>query len=322
MLEMKSETVGRMLSFATTILLALAAFSALSLLDASPARADRCSEDASGNMTCSHQYRVNWYSCNGIPFGRGVRWQVPEGTPPSGGWPVVFLYNGTTPADLDPFAPSAAERLIAGPFGIEWAPEIIHELLDDPSGSGRRYAVIAPEPPQSAIAIEFWNTNVVFPYSISCDYDFFPDLFSEIKGGQYGPASRYDMNRRYAFGISSGGYNTSRMAVTFNQKKEWFQSCSGWCNENTWKALAIIAASYATCTGPLCVVPNLPANHPPTRFWHGTSDLIVPLWTADDYYDELIEDGVDTGFVVHGGGHELNATMVGATGIKAWFDAH
>jgi hypothetical protein len=287
------------------------------------AEADRCSADASGNMSCDHEYRVNWYSCNGIPFGRGVRWQVPEGTPPPGGWPVAFLYNGTTPADLDPFAPSAAERLVAGLFGIEWAPEILHELLDDPAGSGIRYAVVAPEPPQAAIALEFWNTNIVFPYSASCDYDFFPDLFSEIKGGRYGASSQYDMDRRYAFGISSGGYNTSRMAVTFNQKKKWYQGCSGWCNENTWKALAIIAASYATCNGPLCNVPsNLPANHPPTRFWHGTSDLIVSIWTADDYYDELSESGIETDFVVHGGGHELNSTMVDANGIKAWFDAH
>jgi hypothetical protein len=306
--------------FMTALLFALPA---LTVSFATPAQADRCSVDGSGNMSCSAQYRVNWYSCNGIPFGRGVRWQVPEGTPPSGGWPVAFFYNGTTPADLDPFAPSAAERLIAGLFGIEWSPEIIHELLDDPSGSGIRYAVVAPEPPQAAIALEFWNTNIVFPYTVSCDYDFFPDLFSEIKGGKYGSSSQFDMGRRYAYGISSGGYNTSRMAVNFNQKKKWYQSCSGWCNEDTWKALAIIAASYATCNGPLCNVPsNLPSNHPPTKFWHGTSDLIVGLWTAEDYDDELQDDQVDTDFVVHGGGHELNSTMVDASGIKAWFDAH
>lgn len=286
------------------------------------AQADRCAEDGSGQMVCSRQYRVNWYSCNGIPFGRGVRWQVPEGAPPPGGWPVAFFYNGTTPADLDPFAPSAAELLLGGPFGIGTAPEIIHELLDDPAGTGKKYAVIAPEPPQAGIAIEFWNTNVVFPYWASCDYDFFPDLFSEIKSGRYGSSSQYDMERRFAFGISSGGYNTSRMAVSFNQRRKWYQSCSGWCNEDTWKALGIVAASYATCAGPICSVPGLPSNHPPTKFWHGTADLIVPLFTADAYEDELVSDGVDTDFEVHGGGHELNSTMLDASGIKAWFDLY
>jgi acetyl esterase/lipase len=130
------------------------------------------------------------------------------------------------------------------------------------------------------------------------------------------------MDRRYAFGISSGGYNTSRMAVTFNAKRKWYQSCSGWCNQDTWKALAIIAASYATCTGPLCAVPSLPGNHPPTKFWHGTGDIIVPLFTADAYADALEDDGVPVEFVVHGGGHELNSTMLGGSGVKEWFDRY
>ena len=292
------------------------------LAPATPAAADRCTQNGAGEWECSRNYRVQTYWCNGIPLGRGVRWQVPEGSPPPGGWPVAFLYNGSTPADLDPFAPSAAERLIGAAFGIDTFPEIIHELLDDPHGTGKRYAVIAPEPPQAGIVVEFWNTNVVFPYSISCDYDYFPDLFAEIKSGRFGSASQYDMDRRYAFGISSGGYNTSRMAVTFNQKKKWDQGCSAWCNEDTWRALAIVAASYATCGGPLCSIPNLPNNHPPTKFWHGTADIIVPLWTADDYADALDDDGVQTDFVVHGAGHELNSTMLDASGIKAWFDLH
>lgn len=283
-------------------------------LSPASAEAARCTQDASGNWSCTHSYRVNWYSCNGIPIGRGVRWQVPEGTPPAGGWPVAFFYHGTTPADTNPFV------TVTTALGANYLPQIMHELLDDPSGSGKKYAVIAPEPPQAGVFLEFWNTNSVFPYSASCDYDFFPDFFAEIKGGSYGPTSRYDMSRRYAFGISSGGYNTSRMAVTFNQARQWYQSCAGWCNENTWRALAIISASYASCAGPVCAIPPLPANHPPTKFWHGDADLIVPIWTADLYYDALGARGVPRDFVEHGGGHEFNATQLGATGVKAWFD--
>lgn len=300
------------------LLVGLLGLGAAAALSAAPARAARCQQDASGDWSCTHAYRVNWYSCNGIPFGRGVRWQVPEGTPPAGGWPVAFFYNGTTPADANPFDPDILQE----PFGGSYSPRIIRELLDDPAGTGKKYAVIAPEPPQAGIFLEFWNTNSVFPYSVSCDYDFFPDLFAEIKGGQYGSAGQYNMSRRFAYGISSGGYNTSRMAVTFNQDKAWYQSCSEWCNKKTWKALAVIAASYATCTGPLCSIPSLPANHPPTKFWHGTGDLIVPIWTADEYYDRLRNDGVAAEFVSHGGGHELNGTMLGASGVKAWFDRY
>ena len=286
-----------------------------SLLIAGTAKANRCSADGSGNWSCSHSYRVNWYSCNGIPVGRGVRYQTPEGTPPPGGWPVAFYYNGTTPADTNPFDQDANAS-----FGLGYVPQIFHELLDDPNDTGKKYAVIAPEPPQAAVFLEFWNTNAPFLYSTTCDYDFFPDFFSEIKNGNYGSASQYNMGKRYAFGVSSGGYNSSRMAVTFNQGKKWYQSCSQWCNEDTWKAIAIISASYASCTGPVCIIPNLPDNHPATKFWHGALDLLAPLWAAELYYEELQDDSVTTEFLEHDGGHEFTADTLGAEGVKAWFD--
>ncbi len=287
----------------------------VSLLAASPAEAARCTKDAAGLWSCTHKTRVNWYFCNGIPMGRNVRWEVPEGTAPSGGWPVAFFYNGTTPADTNPFIPN----LLLG-FGAHYSPQIMHELLDDPAGTGKKYAVVALEPPQGGVIVEFWNTNSVFPYSASCDYDLFPDFFAEIKSGNYG--SGLNMNKRYAYGISSGGYNTSRMAVTFNAAPEWWQSAKEWGNQNTWKALAVISASYATCTGPACTfIPALPTNHPATKFWHGTLDIIVPKFTAELYYNALAAAGIPAFFHTHGGGHELNATMIGSTGVKAFFDS-
>jgi len=286
-----------------------------SLAMAGTAKADRCTADGSGNWSCGYNYRVNWYACNGVPIGRGVRWQVPEGTPPAGGWPVAFYYNGTTPADTNPFVQNADAD-----FGLGYVPQIFHELLDDPAGTGEKYAVIAPEPPQAGLFLEFWNTNAPFVYSTTCDYDFFPDFFAEIKTGSYGSASQYDMERRYAFGVSSGGYNSSRMAVTFNQARKWYQSCDQWCNKDTWRAVAIVSASYATCVGPACFIPNLPSNHPATKFWHGTYDLLAPIWAAELYYEELEDDGVISGFLEHDGGHEFTADTLGAEGVKAWFD--
>jgi len=271
------------------------------------ALADRCVSDADGNWTCTHQKRFNYYFCNGLFVPRAVRWQVPEGTPPAGGWPVAFYYAGTQLTDTS----HAFARNVGDSYGRVYEPQIIHELLDDPFGSGRKYAVFVPDPPAGGGFVQFWNTNAVNPYTASCDYDFFNDFFGEIKGGSYGPASRFNMNRRYAYGISSGGYNTSRMAVTFN---------SGSANGNAWKALGILSASYATCVGPICSVPALPSNHPPTKFWSGQNDLFVPISTVSLYYTKLLQSGLTAQELQHPFGHEFTVDSVGASGVKSWFD--
>ncbi|HTD03231.1 hypothetical protein [Undibacterium sp.] len=276
---------------------------ALSIVHIPKAEAARCSTDGSN---CTYQERDNWYWCGLVYLPRHVRWQVPEGTVPAGGWRTAFFYNGTTPTDLDPFT---THPLLLNAFGMDTSPKIFQELLDNPAGTGYKYASFAPDPPATAVLTQFWHTNVITPYVASCDYSFFNDFFNEIKNGSYGAGSQYNMNQRYAYGISSGGYNTSRMAVTFN-------------GSSVWKALAVISASYATCAGPLCVVPGLPANHPPTKFYHGTLDPIVPLFTMEYYYNKLIDAGKETTKSLHVGGHELSADNLGATGVKAWFDAH
>jgi hypothetical protein len=275
-------------------------------LPAPPAEAARCSQNASG-WDCTYQQRSNYYWCGGYYVPRVVRWQVPEGTPPAGGWPVAFYYAGTQPTAPD----HAFSRDYGAAFGLEYEPQIIRELLDDPQGTGKKYAVIVPDPPASGGWVQAWHTNIVYPYSASCDYQFFPDFFDEIKTGSYGPASQYNMSRRYAYGISSGGFNSSRMAVTFN---------SGTANANTWKALGIIAASYATCSYSCGSIPALPANHPPTKFWHGTSDSTVPVSTMRVYYDKLVQGGFTTTKLEHSAGHQMTAHMLGSTGVKAWFD--
>jgi hypothetical protein len=273
------------------------------------AKADRCSSDADGNWTCTHQKRFNYYFCNGLPVPRAVRWQVPEGNPPPGGWPVAFYFAGTQLTDTS----HAFARNVGDSYGRVYEPQIIHELLDDPYGSGKKYAVFVPDPPAGGVFVQFWNTNAVNPYTASCDYDFFNDLFGEIKSGSYGTASRFNMNRRYAYGISSGGYNTSRMAVTFN---------SGSANGGTWKALGILSASYATCAGPLCAVPSLPSNHPPTKFWSGQNDVFVPMSTVDLYYNKLLQGGFATQELQHPFGHEYTVDAIGPSGVKAWFDLY
>ncbi|HUQ40294.1 MAG TPA: hypothetical protein VM030_09075 [Acidimicrobiales bacterium] len=295
-------------AFGVTLLLLTGVGFSVVRAPAAEAAVDRCTSSASG-WSCTHNKRYNYYWCGGYYIPRTVRWQVPDGTPPAGGWPVAFYFAGTQPTDTS----SAFSRNYGEAYGVEYEPQILHELLDDPSGTGKRYAVLVADPPATGGWVQAWHTNTVFPYSASCDNQFFPDFFGEIKSGSYGPASQYNMNRRYAYGISSGGFNSSRMAVTFN---------SGTGNANTWKALGIVAASYATCAYTCSSVPTLPTNHPPTKFWHGTNDGTVLISGMRNYYDKLVQGGFTTAKVEHTLGHQFTSHDLGTTGIKNWFDRY
>lgn len=273
--------------------------------------ADRCKPNASGQYICTYQERNHSFAtastvgrCNGKADTRVVRWQVPEGTPPEGGWPVVFFYQGTVPAFL---AGSRAFDITSNAFGAKYFQASLHELLDDPQHTGKKYAVVSPDA-SAKLGMRFWDTNQPGNYAGKDDFCFLPDLFQKMTSGAYGTASQFNMGKRFAYGISSGGYNTSRMAVSFNDGSQW-------------SALAVVSASYATCAGPLCTVPaTLPANHPPTKFYHGTSDPIVPIGTMRPYFQKLTSQGIATEKVEHSGGHEFTADVLGSNGVKAWFD--
>lgn len=282
----------------------------LGCLASTSALADRCSANAQGRWTCTYQEIKHTFAsnsggtCKGATKSRVVRWQVPEGQAPAGGWPVVFYYNGTVFFNSTATKPFTSTSTA---FGANFAETGLHELLDDPRGSGRRYAVIAPEA-AGAPLIQAWDTNSTADYATRDDACFLPDLFASVAQGKYGDPSLYNMGRRYALGISSGGYNTSRMAVSFNQ-------------DSGWKALAIVSGSYATCLGPWCSVPKvLPANHPPTKFYHGTADLIVPIASMRPYHELLKNQGFTTEKVEHSKGHAFTADILGDGGAKAWFD--
>jgi hypothetical protein len=301
---------SKVLAATAAFLMYLVAAAGVSVVHIPEAQAAQCTQQGSSTdfWTCAHKTRSNYYWCGLVYWPRIVRWQVPEGTAPAGGWPTAFHYQGTKPNDLNNSFTSNVLNL-ENVFGVNLEAKIIHELLDNPANTGRKYAVFAPEPPTTTLILKFWHTNVVVPYSASCDYSFFNDFFSEIKGGSYGAASQYNMNQRYAFGVSSGGYNSSRMAVTFN-------------GSSVWKALGIVAGSYASCAAGVCSVPTLPSNHPPTKFYHGNEDLLVPKFTVDLYYNKLISQGIPTQRVDLPGGHGYHGAELGSTGIKNWFDRY
>jgi len=255
--------------------------------------ASRCTERSetwwqSGKISCS--YQSTWIS-SGVLSSRKVIYQTPLGTPPAAGWPVVIIYQGSF-FPLDDFTYYSDEAL--GRLYNEG--RLIQRLLDN------GYAVIAP----SAPADLFWQTNIpglAQAYDLGTDYQFISNILAGISLGHFGPLDR---KRQYATGISSGGYNTSRMAVSF---------------PNQFKALAIQSGSYATCSGPICVVPSLPSNHPPTTFVHGFLDITVPWWSMDLYYDRLLYQGIETTrYTEPTGAHEWFSASPGH--ILAWFNAH
>lgn len=212
-------------------------------------------------ITCPHKT----LEIEGRFIDRRVKYALPKGKVPRGGWPAVVIYQGS-------FFKVEFSRPKGMPFGGYNEIRLIEKLLN----SG--FAVIAP-PALERVA---WLTNIIgVEYENSEDHVFIQNLLSAIEEGRFG---RINSQKLFATGISSGGYNTSRMAVTF---------------PGAFKALAIHSASYADCGGPMCYVPEqLPAEHPPTIFLHGRIDPVVPVSTMQEYQFRLQDFGIDTQVVV------------------------
>lgn len=242
-----------------------------------------------GKVSCS--YKSTWIPSSALSH-RKVIYQLPLGTPPTGGWPVVVIYQGSF------FPLNNFTYYTNYPFGGFYEGKLVQTLLDN------GYAVIAP----SAPADLFWHTNIPGMsgnlYEQTTDFTFLGNLFSAIDNGDFGPVNG---QRKYATGISSGGYNSSRMAVSF---------------PGEFRALAIQSGSYASCSGPLCSVPDeLPADHPPTYFLHGFIDMVVPWWSMNMYYDRLMYQGIPTDrHTETWGGHEW--FKASPKKILDWFNAH
>ncbi|MCA9605607.1 MAG: prolyl oligopeptidase family serine peptidase [Myxococcales bacterium] len=223
---------------------------------------------------------------------REVHLMHPVGAPPASGWPAAILFQGSFHSAEGFFEGDASDD-----FGGLHQANLVASLLE------AGFVVIAPEARYDGAT--YWDTNVL-PWAIawdeSEDHQLMVELFAAIDGGGLGPI---DGARLFATGISSGGYMTSRMAVSYPGR---------------FRALAIASASYATCSGPLCDVPALPADHPPTLFLHGREDLVVPLATARAYATALDEQETPTRLVVDdASGHEW--TRRAPVEIVDWFSA-
>ena len=221
---------------------------------------------------------------------RDVYWQSPSGPAPAAGFPAIIVYQGSF------FAPSSTWNEVSGStlFGGFQQARMQALLLE------HGYTVIAP----SAIGGLAWQTNSGLPWDSTSDKTFVDAVLEGMRAGTFGPI---DMTHLYATGISSGGYMTSRMAVSY---------------PGVFRALIIHSGSYANCSGVACFLPTtMPAQHPPTRFLHGRADLTVPLYTAEAYEQRLQAQGFETDIIIDdAAGHEWLTTS--PERILEWLQAH
>jgi hypothetical protein len=274
--------------------------------DGAAATASRCTVGPTAHdIACEHQTTTIG--------GRTVDYETPLGTPPAGGWPVVVVYQGSllSPSGATILAPHGMWMVQANDAAADgvFQDYVINELVTETTilknllDGG--YAVITPTADGGGFA---WDTNFP-PWSTSWpgspDDVFLQALFAAIDGGQLGPLSA---TQWYATGVSSGGFMTSRMAVSY---------------QGRFRSLVIAAGSYASCAGglPTCAVPALPADHPPTLFLQGGADILVPESEMRDYYNALVAAGLTTTAKVDP--NMLHGWLLSSpVDIPAWFAAH
>lgn len=274
--------------------LAIVAVGALFAITASsacaPTSTGASSRCINNSITLNCPYNTTTLTAGGES--RSVLWQVPRGTAPVGGWPVVIMFQGTGATPSLTWNASPLE-----PFGAYAQTQVVQRLLD------RGFAVVTPATHLGGFT--FWDTNnpLVSDYYSSNDHDLMLALFDELDVGTFGDV---DPQRMFATGVSSGGYMTSRMAVSYPGR---------------FKALAIAAGSYATCAGILCSVGPIPEDHPPTLFLHGLLDPVVPIITMEAYESRLRADGVPTRKVVESTAlHRWIAASPGE--VVSWFERY
>ncbi len=202
--------------------------------------------------------------------GRQVFYMLPEGPRPDGGWPVVLDFQGYGIRASRAWSASRYDR------GGYHHVQTVKALLDN------GFAVMIPETNPDYF-IPHWETNMpryvnymygdCFVSNGSSDHIFFTRYLFPLLD----ESDVIDGNRKFAMGLSSGGYMASRMAVSYSYEN--------------FRAIAIQSASYAAWSGRNKPVPLPEAlelgGHPPTLFLHGYYDRLVPFSTVSEYATRL-----------------------------------
>ena len=219
---------------------------------------------------------------------RDVLYQIPEGTPPAGGWPVMIQYHGWNMG-----GESDWDAKKSGRSGMYYKVATKAHLLNT------GFAVFAPDSNMFRDG-GYWETNIdpfasenLEIWQSSDDHRFLMALISEIEGGIYGDLNSKKLN---AMGFSSGGFMTSRMGFNYYDK---------------FTTLSIVAGGPAWCDGAWCPQTFFSSpepkkaveNHPPTLFLHGSRDFVCKARFAKDYHEILKSAGRVTKYVTEAVGH-------------------
>ena len=230
--------------------------------------------------------------------GRRVFMVFPEGPCPEGGWPVVILLHGR--------AQSGGAWFGEGPLSLG------EQKFFPPVLVNAGFAVIAPDGSEPLHkGVKEWDSLHRIKER-SQDLLFFDALFSWMEKNQ---KPKFNMEKVYVAGISSGGFMAGRLAQAMPQK-----IC----------AAAVISAgnadffrfdkdlSLAEETG--ASAPISP-GHPPTIILHGAKDNIVPVERGKEYHQELLKAGVETRiYVIPDGRHQWPGSYNDK--IIQWFTSH
>lgn len=239
---------------------------ALPEVDPLPADCDQAGE----RLTCAHDTLALDLE-DPVRETREVHFAAPQAPPPTAGWPVAILFQGSFFSAEVTWSASVDDL-----YGAFWQTSVVRALLE------AGFLVVTPEATLDGAGA--WDTNLVgwrSAWESSPDHALMGLLLDGLGEGRFGPA---DPDRLHAAGISSGGYMTSRMALSY---------------PGVFRRLAIQSGSWATCAGFLCDVPDtLPSDHPPTLFLHGEEDLTVPIDTMIPYAEGLRDQGTTCRTVV------------------------
>jgi dienelactone hydrolase len=169
------------------------------------------------------------------------------------------------------------------PLGQIHQAELTKALLD------AGVAVIAPE--AAANGHMFWYTNQPgwsALYHLSPDYKLFQNLFQAIDEGRFGPLRK---DRIAAAGMSSGGFNSSRLALEFPERV---------------RSIIVLSGGYAKHPSINTFIPDLPQDHAATLVIHGEKDHVVDSSIPKAFSDKLVEQGIESElYIAPGKDHEF-----------------
>jgi poly(3-hydroxyoctanoate) depolymerase len=229
--------------------------------------------------------------------GRFFLWIQPQKAPGPAGYPVLFLFHGST------------QHAFSWMIGInKWSRNqmsFARQALDE----GFVLILLQSQRPVQ-LGPRSWD---VFDQDrpINKDIAYVNSIISWIRETQ---SDMMDVNSLFSTGFSSGAFMCSRLALSL---------------ESSFKAVALHSGCNAdsitlTDRGPVfnfTFSHNLSTNHPPTLIVHGEKDQIVPVKGGLTYHDDLKKAGIQTDILLSPeGGHiwltEFNDEII------SWFQSH